>query len=381
MKVMIVVTHLLGTGHLARALTLARAFEGRGHPTTVISGGMPVPHLATGGVHLQQLPPLRSDGVNFSRLLDKTGQPASDELYEERASQLTSILRQTRPDVLITELFPFGRRNLKAEFQVLLQTAQSPANPPLVCASIRDILAPPGKPAKARFAEDMIAAHYDAVLVHSDPDVTPLDNSWPVTVGLRPKLHYTGFVAPEPPEPHPQKLGQGEVLVSAGGGDVGDALFAAASQAAALDGRRPWRLLIGATQAAERIAALQANAPANLTVERVRPDYRQMLHHAAASVSFCGYNTALDLLQTGCPAVLVPFDDGSEVEQSIRAKALQAQPGFAALPLSELSATRLLSAVNGLCQSGRCRAPYVSANGAAETVTIVEGLARRSHGD
>ena len=26
MKVMIVVTHLLGTGHLARALTLARAF-------------------------------------------------------------------------------------------------------------------------------------------------------------------------------------------------------------------------------------------------------------------------------------------------------------------------------------------------------------------
>ena len=31
MKVMIAVTHLLGTGHLARALTLGRAFAAQGH--------------------------------------------------------------------------------------------------------------------------------------------------------------------------------------------------------------------------------------------------------------------------------------------------------------------------------------------------------------
>jgi len=45
-----------------------------------------------------------------------------------------------------------------------------------------------------------------------------------------------------------------------------------------------------------------------------------MLYHAAASVSLCGYNTALDILQAGTPAVFVPFDDGSEVEQGLRAR-------------------------------------------------------------
>ncbi|MFC6588488.1 hypothetical protein ACFQDZ_15780 [Sulfitobacter pacificus] len=39
MKVMIVVTHLLGTGHLTRAVTLAQAFQEAGHRPIVISGG------------------------------------------------------------------------------------------------------------------------------------------------------------------------------------------------------------------------------------------------------------------------------------------------------------------------------------------------------
>ena len=58
MKVSIVVTHLWGTGHLARALTLARAYVADGHPTTVISGGMHAPQLDSQGVELIQLPPL-----------------------------------------------------------------------------------------------------------------------------------------------------------------------------------------------------------------------------------------------------------------------------------------------------------------------------------
>ena len=44
-RVMIVVTHLLGIGHLNRALTLARAFRGKGASVRLVSGGMPVAHL------------------------------------------------------------------------------------------------------------------------------------------------------------------------------------------------------------------------------------------------------------------------------------------------------------------------------------------------
>ena len=121
MKVMVVVTHLLGSGHLARALVLGRAFAQAGHEVTLVSGGMPVAHLDGAGVGFVQLPPLRSDGVNFTRLLDSAGAEAAPDVFEARRAVLLDVYQKLAPDVLITELFPFGRRNLKTEFLALLQ--------------------------------------------------------------------------------------------------------------------------------------------------------------------------------------------------------------------------------------------------------------------
>ncbi|MFC6588487.1 glycosyltransferase family protein [Sulfitobacter pacificus] len=222
-----------------------------------------------------------------------------------------------------------------------------------------------------QFADDTIAAHYNGVLVHSDPDVAPLELSWPVSDQLRDKLRYTGFVAMPPTPPHPEQAGAGEVIVSAGGGSVGDNLFHCARKAAALDSGRIWRLLVGGQAAQARITDLQAGAPANLTVETTRPDFRQMLHHAAVSVSFCGYNTALDLLQTTCPSVLVPFDDGDEVEQGIRATALARTPGFEMLTSSKLTAHTLLSAVSKAIADGHQRQIHTQMYGAQNSVDIV----------
>lgn len=374
MKVLIVVTHLLGTGHLSRALTLARAFVDDGHKVQVASGGMPAPQLNSDGLEIVQLPPLRSDGVNFIRLLDEAGNLAGADVYSARQSRLEVTLHSFQPDVLITELFPFGRRSLRDEFTAILTTAHAFAKPPLVLSSIRDILAPPSKPAKAQFGDDVISELYDGVLVHSDQSVTPIDLSWPVSDMLREKLHYTGFVAPAASLPHPQKAGEGEVLISAGGGDVGGALFHAAKAAARHDPNRIWRILVGGQDRAARIAELLSDAPENLVVEAARPDFRSMLNHAAASVSMCGYNTALDVLQTGVPSVFVPFDAGGEVEQSLRARALAAHKSITVLPDAELSADTLLEAVQGVILSGPRLPARTGFDGAAETVRIVKGL-------
>ena len=370
MNVMIVVTHLLGTGHLARALTLARAYITSGHNVTIASGGMPAPQLDRGDVQILQLPPLRSDGVNFTVLLDDQGAPASDAMMGDRIAALLGQLTSQAPDVLITELFPFGRRILRAEFEALLQAAHNLPRRPLICASIRDILAPPSKPKKAVLADQLIDTFYDMVLVHSDRDVTPLELSWPVSETLAPKLHYTGFVAPPAPSPHPQGSGTNEVVVSAGGGDVGAHIFAAAVGAARQDPDRHWRILVGGADAAERGVVLARAAPPNVTVEPARPDFRQMLHHAAASVSMCGYNTALDILQTGCPAVFIPFDAGSEVEQGLRADALAKLPGIAVLRSADLSPDRLTQALLEVTQAVRRAPRQTGFNGARETVKL-----------
>ncbi len=374
MKVQIVVTHLLGTGHLRRAMVLAKAFAEAGHRVGVASGGGPVSGLDTTGIDLIQLPPLRSDGTNFSTLLRADGQPADDNDLIARQAMLLDTLTQTAPDVLITELFPFGRRILSAEFSALLRAAQAQTPRPLILSSIRDILAPPSKPAKAEAAHALIDSLYDNVLVHSDPTATPLEISWPVTPTLAAKLHYTGFVASPAPTTHPDAAGQGEVLVSAGGGAVGGHVFETARAAAELTPDLTWRLLIGGQDPGAAIAELMTQAPPNLIAEPARPDFRQMLNHAACSVSLAGYNTALDLLQTGVPALLIPFDDGGEVEQGLRASSLARLPGMEVVLSADLTALRLAEKVRTLVTMPRRATEGLGFDGAAETVRLTTAM-------
>lgn len=376
MNVLIVVTHLLGSGHLRRALTLAKAFAAQGHDATLVSGGVPVPQFDSAGVSLVQLPALRSDGVNFTNLLTADAAPASDNYLSDRRHALTATLIDTRPDVLITELYPFGRRVLRTEFLALLDAAKSMAQRPLVLSSIRDILAPPSKPERAQAADAIIAQYYDGVLVHSDAHSTPLDQSWPVSDLLRPKLHYTGYVTPPPSGPHPVNCGKNEVLVSAGGGSVGNMLFETALKAAHMSKDRIWRLLVGGSDANVRITRLKTAASSNVIIEPARPDFRQMLYHAACSVSMCGYNTALDILQSGVPSVLVPFDDGGEVEQTLRAQSLTAMAGIEMIRSDALSPEKLLFSITAAQHARRPEGAGLQMDGAAETVRVTRNMSK-----
>ncbi|KIC24693.1 MULTISPECIES: glycosyltransferase family protein [unclassified Leisingera] len=374
MKVLIAVTHLLGTGHLSRALTLARAFDAAGHKVQIASGGFPAPQLSAEGIELIQLPPLRSDGLDFTRLMADDDAQADEAYLARRQLALCTALRDLQPDVLLTELYPFGRRSLRREFLALLEAAHAQPLRPVILSSIRDILAPPSKPEKAERADAVVAKYYDAVLVHSDPAATRLEASWPVSGSLAAKLRYTGYVAPPAAGPHPQQAGTGEVLVSAGGGNVGTPLYRCALDAARLMPDTSWRLLVGGSDAEMRIAEFaRTGSPALL--EPARKDFRQMLCHAAASVSMCGYNTTLDLLQAGTPAVLVPFDAGNETEQGLRAASLAPLDGIKVLKTAELSPETLCTAVKAAMQAPPRLAGGFRFDGAARSVEIAAELA------
>lgn len=375
MKVLIVVTHLLGAGHLNRALTLAHAFVAEGHGVTLASGGVPVPQFEAGGVRMVQLAPLRSDGADFTTLLSGEGLHADAAYLSSRSDALCALAQDLAPDIVITELYPFGRRILRAEFLALLQVVALQRPRPVILASVRDILAPPSRPERAVVADEVVARFYDGVLVHSDPAITRLEESWPVSDALAAKLIYTGYVAPAPAGPHPDGAGMDEVLVSAGSGAVGTTLFTVAIAAARVSGNRRWRVLVGGAGSAERIRDLTVLAgSAPVLIEPARSDFRQMLRHAACSVSLCGYNTALDLLQTGTPAVFVPFDEGGEVEQTIRARSLSARPGIRMLMGQDLTAQALRDAVEQAMATWPAQVMQPDFDGAAETVRVATRL-------
>ena len=384
MRVAIVVTHLLGAGHLRRAINLAQAFSDAGHVATVVSGGVPVSQFTT-DVEVQQLPPLKSDGTNFSRLLTADGTEADSTYLTSRAQNLCEIIDQFKPTAVITELFPFGRRMLRKEFLSLLDTLKNSSEPPLVLASVRDILATPSSDRKAQKTHDLIAEYYAAVLVHSNPDVIELESSWPVSSDLALRLRYTGFVAQKTAARvsaiDGQVLPENEILVSAGSGSVGRHVFEAAVQASKLVTDIHWRVLVGGSDADEEVARLQALAVHHqvddrVEVEPARADFRELLHRCQCSVSLCGYNTVVDLLQSGTPGVFIPFDEGGETEQTLRAQSLGRLSSYSVIESSLLTPERLAESVREVCDAGRFEPANNGFDGAAQSVHIVETLVK-----
>jgi predicted glycosyltransferase len=373
-RVLIAVTHLLGAGHLTRAAALARAFAASGHEAVLLSGGVPAPMVKLDGVRLVQLPPLRVAGTAFATPLGPDGTPADAAVLHRRRALMVATEAECAPDAVITELFPFGRRVLAAEFLALVEAARNRRLRPLVLASVRDILVASAKPERIAQAHARVASLYDAVLVHGDPALAPLDASWPLDPATAGKLRYTGYVDEGTRPPAAGK--RTGILVAAGSGPAGLTLLRVAAAAARQRPDLGWRLLAGHGVPAAALAEIGRGLPDGV-VERARPDYRSLLAGAALSVSQCGYNTAVDLLATGTPAVLAPFEAGGETEQRLRAERLAARGLARVLPEAELSAATLLQAVNAQLAAPPPPAHCVDLGGARRTVEIVEALRAR----
>ena len=99
-----------------------------------------------------------------------------------------------------------------------------------------------------------------------------------------------------------------------------------------------------AADEASRLETLVGDIP-GLSVERFIPDLCRAMAGAAASVSQCGYNTTLDVLRSGVPAVVVPYDEGRENEQAERARRLARLGALKVLPSALLTPERLAEAV------------------------------------
>jgi len=106
-----------------------------------------------------------------------------------------------------------------------------------------------------------------------------------------------------------------------------------------------WRLLVSPAIPAADFDVLQRRAGSGVTVERNRPDFSVLVKRARLSISQAGYNTITDILSSDTPAVVIPYAEASEIEQTLRAQALEKCGRLVALPESELSASALARAM------------------------------------
>lgn len=374
------VQHLLGIGHVVRALRVAAALA-QDFDLRLVTGGDLPPGLVPPGLDILALDPVRAGPSGFSSLVHADGRPFEPAAAAARRDQLLAAFCDFAPDVLVTEAFPFGRRQMRFELLPLLAAAGALARRPLVAASIRDILQEM-RPERQAETVSLVEQHYDLVLVHGDPSVIRLEDTFPPAAHWGERVAYTGLVGP--PRPAPGSTAGTEapaetfdVIVSVGGGAVGARLVEAALAARPLTRAKAARWLVLTGPNGERGPAPDAA----VTLRPFAADLPALLARAQLSVCQAGYNTVADLLAAGCRAVLVPFAAGGETEQTRRADSLARSGRAVALPEADLTPQALAAAVDRALEAGPF-APQSGLDGAARCRDIlVRALAgHRRHG-
>ena len=381
LRVLFYVQYLEGIGHVVRAGRIAEALAARGAQITLVFGGEPVPGWAppTAGnsCKVVYLPPLRASPESYSRLMTPDGTPANAAYEARRRDRLLRAFDRVRPDVLMIEGYPFGRWAMEFELGPLLaHAAGGPAPRPLVLASLRDILQMPKSPAKAARSVAIYRRHFDGILVHGDPKLVRLEESFPPVAPFLADAHYTGIIAPAPPPPGTPPADGFDVIVTGGGGAIACPLLRAAitaKPATSLRGAR-WLALTGPRMADGDWTRLTGAADAHeVTLERFRPGLPALMRGARLSIQRAGYNTVGDLLVAGCRAVLVPDADHGQREQPLRAARLEALGRVTVADEAELSPAALAARIEAALAQDVTRVA-LDLDGARRTAEIVGAL-------
>ena len=372
--VLIHVQHLLGIGHQRRAALISRELCRHGFNVCYVSGGFPVQGLDIGEAELVQLPPARVGDAHYSALLDEQGNEVDDQWRERRKAALLQTMDRVRPSVIFLESFPFGRKMLSFELLALLKAACELSPSPLVVSSVRDILEPKRKPGRNEQIVEMIKRYFDLVLIHGDRRFVELSDSFALAAQIEDRMAYTGYVVEQTTGLGGNRESNQGVLISTGGGVGGEQLLKAAVAARALVGAAPpvWRCMVGHTLPESLYQELCLSAPPGMVLERNRSDFFQLLSRAAVSVSQAGYNTVIEILVAGVPAVLVPFSEANETEQRVRASLLNSKGLAELLCPHKLTPENLLAAIEKarLSSTGTAKTPDI--DGAKRTAMIIK---------
>ncbi len=335
---------MLGLGHLTRSLAILRGLAR--FDIWMVNGGRPLPAflVPTLPPHLTivQLPPLQADPAFETVESVTTSGDDRATIEEERRTALLDLLRRVEPEIILIELFPFGRLPFAGEILPLLDAARAQAaavdRPLRIVCSLRDILVEKRDP--EQFEQFVLATanrYFDLILVHADPAFQRLDETFPKVGELACPVVYTGYVAEGVAAPGPAPPREALVVASIGGGRVGSELLdRVASASEAIQASHPHRLILltGPYIPEEEERALRArwgHSP-HLTIERFEVDFVGLLRRACLSISLAGYNTSMNVLSSGVPAILSPYTGNRNREQSQRAARLAAAGWVRLLP-------------------------------------------------
>ena len=371
-KILFYCQHSLGMGHLVRSFALAEKLSEKFSIIFLNGGRLPEKLQIPERIEIINLPPLGFDDKNQLISLDENR--TVEECQTIREKLILDVFTKEKPSAIIIELFPFGRKKFQNELLPLLKTAKGKAK--MLC-SLRDILVGQRRD-QAKHEERAVTTaneFFDGILVHSDKDFARLEETFQPATPLQVPVFYTGFVAKNDALDFSAKS-ENQVIVSAGGGLVGESLLQTAIEAKDhLSENVQLKLITGAFLPEESFARLQTLVNHKSSIELIRfvPNLAQEMANSAVSVSQCGYNTAIDILRSSVPSVVVPFADNGDDEQMKRARRLEKMGVLQVLEKSELSPQNLANVIQKAFEFSP-KSSSLDLKGGENSVRIIEDL-------
>jgi predicted glycosyltransferase len=391
-RLMFYCQHILGIGHLIRSTEIVRGLT-NDFQVCFINGGEIVKGFEIPDeIELVNLPAIKTD-TEFRELQVPTGFQTIDEVLEYRRDQLLTTFNRIQPDVLMIELFPFGRRRFSAELLPLLDRAKAHGTK-IVC-SLRDIVVT--KQDQVRHEEKvckLINRYFDLLLIHGDPAFIPLEASFSRTQDLNCNVHYTGYVVQQGVGIREQKIGNGKqaasthlptplILTSVGGGRFGhDLLKCVAEASKVLETKIPHhiQLFTGPFAPDEVFEQLQTIAQYrhNLTVNRYTPNLLAYMQQADLSISMAGYNTTMNVLTTGVRSMLLPFTGNDDQEQTIRSQRLEQLGVVTLIRPSDLHPEAFANRIIECLQTSPTSMQF-DLDGVKKTANLIRAIVHKQH--
>lgn len=268
---------------------------------------------------------------------------------KKRAHFILKTAADFKPDVFITEFFPFGRLDYIPELLPTLRYLHK--------KGVR-IIASIGYPLLVnldRFKDQRFAtlrralfAFFDTFFIHTPPKLeTPyieksikpktLSRSYTdIMKTLEKRIVYTGYIFPDDiitgGTQLPTIKESNAIIVSRGGGAVYPELIISAIEAQRyLEGNTCTIIACGPTTSSEEMAIFQSRLKpqdkGRVFLVNHLDNLNDHLRTCRVSVSLCGYNTSAQLMRYGTPSVIIPYKNTtatmSNNDQIGRAKLLQ----------------------------------------------------------
>lgn len=314
-KIIIHCQYVYGLGHFVRALHLAQGLS-KCFDVYFINGGEPVKNFDFDtAIQFIQLPAIykKEDSTELSSVSEHL---SLSKCFELRDEIIFETIQKVKPDVVITEHFPFGFLFKKEATKLIDYAKKSNAKTKIVC-SVRDVIESSNGGINDPDTVNILNKLYDLLLIHGDEKLISMSSSFPLFTEIKTQIAYTGYVIDE--NLISSAIRSKNILVSVAGGRVGSELLDAVIKAFELIREKCQHKLVVFNGAfnTDFEDLLQDDRIKYSTFNRL--EFLKHLAQSDISISLGGYNSMSESLYAGNKVIIYNREFlGSNEEQDIR---------------------------------------------------------------